>query len=343
MTQPALNRPFHDRLRGRLEVSLHPRLQGEERVHVFESEDVAAGDMAGLTGRAPLLRGETGAGESQVAGAVAKVLGRRSVGRTLDARTEPRDLFYSIDYVRRLSDAQTSGAGVGDHRERVADLHNYVVPGPFWWGIHERTAAGCRLGTLGSENQTVPEGAGWVVLIDEIDKADIDVPHALLEVLGNHQFPDAEGKIVSLDLGSPAPLVVVTTNEDKELPGPFVRRCVVHEIQVPDAERSEERFLDYLVRRGRVNYPTLPSATLREAAKQLRSDRLASESSSGGIPGVAEYLDLLRALDQVSRSRGHAAAADPDVVPDWQSEFLTLARPFIFGKHRPRDLGADPS
>jgi MoxR-like ATPase len=193
--------------------------------YVYDEELVLAVNVALATGRPLLLRGRPGTGKSSLARAVALQLRRRFYPRTISSRTQARDLLWTVDDVARLSDA----TGGGQARDRSA----YVRPGVLWWAFAPSTADG-------ADPNENPAGAGAsVVLLDEIDKADPDVPNDLLEPLGLYQFRTEDGTVVAAPAGQ-APLVVLTTNEERELPRAFLRRCVVHVLPLPTPARLRE-------------------------------------------------------------------------------------------------------
>jgi MoxR-like ATPase len=179
-------------------------------VHLFGEQEGLALQAALVTGRPLLVRGKPGVGKSQLARAAAQALGRALVLQTVDARTEARDLMYRIDAVQRLADAQippgllAAAAPVSDgeaakplqpNAERLA-LRNYVQPGALWYAFSWAEAAGLKAVSKGAACAHWGEeraATGVVVLIDEIDKAEADVPNALLDVLGNGGFTGPEG------------------------------------------------------------------------------------------------------------------------------------------------------
>lgn len=141
----------------------------------------------------------------------------------------------------------------------------------------------------------MPEN-GAVVLVDEIDKAETDVPNGLLEALGSGQFTPF-GYTEAVTSNEPQPLVVITTNEERALPDAFVRRCLVLPLSLPEGKDLEAR----LVERGKAHFPKMAESVLAMAADQLARDRRdAMEARWRPLPGQAEYLDLLRALHHLA-------------------------------------------
>lgn len=271
-----------------------------DATHVFSDKEIAAVNAA-LAARRPLLvRGEPGVGKSQLARAVAKQLGRAYFEQVLDARSEARDLLWRFDAVGRLAAAQVAGAA-GDKAglEGVVEK-NFVIPGPLWWSFSPSTA-GDQAGMVGVEVPFQVDGGdpirGSVVLVDEIDKAEPDVPNGLLEALGAGQFRPQGHPLVTAGTGIP-PLVIITTNEERVLPDAFLRRCVVLHLALPD---NRDELVGWLKERGRAHFPDMSEAVRTSAAVQTAEDRerLRAEQRRP-LPGQAEYLDLLRAVNELA-------------------------------------------
>jgi len=132
-----------------------------------------------------------------------------------------------------------------------------------------------------------------VLLVDEIDKAESDLPNGLLEALGAGQFTPfgCHDPVVA---GAIPPLVVITTNEERALPDAFVRRCLVLPLSLP---QKEDELIALLAGRGRAHFRDLDPAILDLAARQLAADRKKAIAQRWRpLPGQAEYLDLLRAI-----------------------------------------------
>jgi len=284
--------------------------------HRFDATSLHAVNAALAAERPLLLRGEPGTGKSQLARAAADLLNRRFRWKVVDAHTEVADLFYSFDAVARLAYAQIIGSlGVSSDpslQAKILDdlaVRHFVRPGPLWWAFDEATARKqeqlfrSRCGVDEAAPSDAPEEddrRGWVVLIDEIDKADPSVPNGLLEALGQGTFEVLGGRTISLHgKQAQAPLVVITTNEERELPSAFVRRCMVWKIKLP-VDEGELR--TWLMRRGRTNFAAASETVLAEVATMVIEDRLAAEELGLPAPGQAEYLDLVRAVMKLGRN-----------------------------------------
>jgi MoxR-like ATPase len=204
--------------------------------------------------------------------------------------------------------------------ERLA-AKNFVTPGPLLLAFQKDKPA--------SSHANMPRA---VVLIDEIDKADSDLPNALLGVLGDRSITvHPTGEVVA----SPRrhrPLIVITTNEDRELPAAFVRRCAVLNLRPDDT--SEPAFVQWLFERASVHAQLASlasSSVFTRAGKQVWADRKAAEQNGLPTVGLAEYLDLLYSLCRVSG--GDAARAEL---------LLDQLAPFALVKHRDQNQSRAP-
>ena len=202
----------------------------------FEGSDsyVATDDLmmavnAALTLERPLLvKGEPGTGKTMLAIEVARALGRPLFEWHIKSTTKAQQGLYEYDAVSRLRDGQ-----LGD--ERVHDIRNYIIRGKLW----EAFAA----------DKPV------VVLIDEVDKADIEFPNDLLLELDRMEFFVYE--LNQVIKAKHRPIIIITSNNEKELPDAFLRRCFFHYIRFPDTETMEQIV--------EVHYPGLQKALVREA------------------------------------------------------------------------------
>jgi MoxR-like ATPase len=337
-----------------------PTTSSSGLVHVFDRRSIVALKAAVASGRPLLVRGEPGVGKTQLADAAAVVLGRPILREVVDSRTEARDLLYKYDAVRRLAEAQTLGVvlariaeesrkpqeyqdgWLGNFLKQHLDESHFVSPGVIWRAFASLEDPASSFSVLVGDPwpQTSPQN-GHVVLIDEIDKAEVDLPNGLLGVLGAGEFK-APGydQMIRRDPRVPEPLVIITTNQERSLPNAFIRRCVVLDLWMPDEDPSlahddpsledkrEANFKGFLTQRGVAHFPELGSDVLREAADQVWDDRRSyREQGRLPLPGQAEYLDLLRAM---CRILGSGEADRREFSP---LEMLRSLAEFIVSKH----------
>jgi MoxR-like ATPase len=250
----------------------------DQSIYVYTDEIVLAVNVALATGRPLLVRGPSGCGKSTLARNVARTLARRYYEQVISSRTQARDLLWQMDLLRRLQDAQA---------EKLArDLAPYVLPGVLWWAF-DRDSALVQLARSRMGNASVCEpgeylsGERSVVLMDEIDKADPDVPNNLLVPLGSLTFL-VEETSEQVHASEP-PLVFLTTNDERDLPPAFVRRCVELKIASPTSEQ--------LVTVGRAHFETASDTLLSEIAGLFGTTGV----DGANPPSTAEYLDTVRA------------------------------------------------
>src|SRR5207302_8242811 len=231
----------------------------------FEGTDtyVATPDLmlavnAAVTLERPLLvKGEPGTGKTLLAEEVARSLGRPLVQWHIKSTTKAQQGLYEYDAVSRLRDSQ-----LGD--EHVGDIAHYIKRGVLWEAF-------------GSDSPAV-------VLIDEIDKADIEFPNDLLRELDRMEFFVYETK--ELVKATQRPIVFITSNNEKELPDAFLRRCFFHYIRFPDKETMEKIV--------EVHFPGLKKSLLREALERFLEVREAPGLKI--IASTSELLDWLKLL-----------------------------------------------
>lgn len=288
-----------------------------ETKHRFDETSVWAVQAAMAARRPLLVRGEAGVGKSQLAQAVACVLQVPFLYHVVNARCECTDLLYTYDAVSRLAQAQVLGSPGqnGDWASQLVE-ERFIRPGRLWWAFNWQSARdqakrACRNSECQKTKDCCPAcaeparpsgwqpGQGCVVLIDEIDKAESDLPNGLLESLGNTGFQVPQiGKVVAMPRNAEPPLVVVTTNEERELPSAFLRRCLVLQMNLGKTEIEQRKFL---LDRGRDHFPKnkVSDAICEEAVTQLLEDRKDAARLGPAKPGAAEFLDLLRALTEL--------------------------------------------
>ncbi|MEO0821132.1 MAG: MoxR family ATPase [Pseudomonadota bacterium] len=257
----------------------------------FEGTDdyVATNDLmvavnASIRLERPLLvKGEPGTGKTELARQVSRALGLPLIEWSVKSTTRAQQGLYEYDAVSRLRDSQ-----LGD--ERVREVKNYIRPGKLWDAF---TAEG-----------------KVVLLIDEIDKADIEFPNDLLQELDRMQFDVYEtGETIR---AATRPIVIITSNNEKELPDAFLRRCFFHFIAFPDVE-TLTRIVD-------VHFPGIKQTLVRAALTQFYQIR-----ETPGLkkkPSTSEALDWLRLLmaDDVDPA---ALRADPkNAIPPLHGALL---------------------
>jgi len=225
--------------------------------YVAEKDLTVAVNAAIKLERPLLVKGEPGTGKTELAIQIAQALGLDLIEWSVKSTTKAQQGLYEYDAVSRLRDSQ-----LGD--ERVNDVSNYIRRGKLW----EAFAA---------EKRTV-------LLIDEIDKADIEFPNDLLQELDRMEFFVYEtGETIR---ARQRPIVIITSNNEKELPDAFLRRCFFHYIRFPDME-TLQRIVD-------VHYPGIKQALVREALTQFYEVR-----ETAGLkkkPSTSEALDWIRLL-----------------------------------------------
>ncbi|HVF62370.1 MAG TPA: MoxR family ATPase [Casimicrobiaceae bacterium] len=232
------------------------RFQGTESY--IATEDLKLAVNAALALERPLLvKGEPGTGKTLLAEEVARSIGRPLYQWHIKSTTKAQQGLYEYDAVSRLRDSQ-----LGD--SHVADIAHYIKRGVLWEAFANETPA--------------------VVLIDEIDKADIEFPNDLLRELDRMEFHVYETQ--QTIRARHRPLVVITSNNEKELPDAFLRRCFFHYIRFPDRE-TMSRIVD-------VHYPGLKKELLREALEVFFN--LRDVPGLKKKPSTSELLDWLKVL-----------------------------------------------
>ena len=220
--------------------------------------DLAVAVNAAIALERPLLvKGEPGTGKTELARQIAASLELPLTEWHVKSTTKAAQGLYEYDAVSRLRDSQ-----LGD--ERVHDVANYIRRGPLWRAFESRTKL--------------------VLLIDEIDKADIEFPNDLLQELDRMEFFVYEtGETIR---ATTRPIVIITSNNEKELPDAFLRRCFFHYIRFPDAET--------LARIVEVHFPGIKASLVRSALTQFFEIR-----ETPGLkkkPSTSEVLDWLKLL-----------------------------------------------
>jgi MoxR-like ATPase len=232
------------------------RFEGTETYVATQDLQVAVNASIALE-RPLLIKGEPGTGKTILAHEVAKALGKELITWHIKSTTKALQGLYEYDAVSRLRDGQ-----LGD--ERVRDIANYIKPGKLWDAFVADTAP--------------------VLLIDEIDKADIEFPNDLLLELDRMEFFVYELK--QTIVAKQRPIVMITSNNEKELPDAFLRRCFFHYIRFPDRE-TMQRIID-------VHFPGLQHDLVHEALTIFFDVR--DVPGLKKKPSTSELLDWIKLL-----------------------------------------------
>ncbi|HMW22780.1 MAG TPA: MoxR family ATPase [Burkholderiaceae bacterium] len=294
--------------------------------YVFTDNIVLAVNVSLATHRPLLVTGNPGTGKSMLAEHVAALLDWKFYKYVVTSRTRARDLMWRFDAIRRLAAAQESA----HTKDALKPLAAYVEPSVLWWAFNPASA-----GTRGAqEGGNVPSAedpsptagsTSSVVLIDEIDKAEPDVPNDLLEALDRERFTVEElSPSVSIHGKKENVMLVITSNRERDLPGAFMRRCVALHLEPPTK--------DQLVRIAQCHFPGMSTDFQGKLAERILELQRAATQRMTRPPGTAEYLDLLRACHELGVTQDS---------PQWLSlERLLLLK--TTGSSTPRaDLGSN--
>ena len=278
------------------------KFQGTEQY--VATEDLMLAVNAAITLRRPLLvKGEPGTGKTMLAEEVASALKLPLLQWHIKSTTKAQQGLYEYDAVSRLRDSQLAD---GESAGKVRDIRNYIVKGTLWQAF--------------TAEQPV------ALLIDEIDKADIEFPNDLLRELDRMEFYVYETR--ELVKAKHRPLVFITSNNEKELPDAFLRRCFFHYIKFPDAETMKKIVA--------VHFPDLKSNLLGAALKNFYDIR-----NLPGLkkkPSTSELIDWLRLLlaEDIPASALVAAGDDKVQIPPMvgallkNEQDLTLFEKLVF-------------
>ncbi|EXG79870.1 AAA family ATPase [Cryptosporangium arvum] len=236
----------------------------DDKMYVFDDEDVIlAVNLAIASGRPLLVYGPAGSGKSALAPNIARELQAPLFSQVMTSRTDFSELLWKFDSIKRLADAQT---------QRLLKEEEYVVHGVLWEALASQA----------NPQNPVPA----VVLLDEIDKASPDLPNGLLGPLGSLSFRGPQGNDVSSASGK-APLIIITSNNDRELSRPFLRRCVVVTLKPPTK--------NHLMGVAAARFGKATAAAFEDVASAIGNRYLEPGAPLSDLPSTGEFLDAIRA------------------------------------------------
>jgi MoxR-like ATPase len=285
------------------------RLTNRGRNYEFDDDVVAAIDVALELGRPLLVSGEPGVGKTELGYAVAHALKIQSLFlHSVKSTSDASELFYTYDALQRLRDAQLRTGTTEDPPRDVGDYVEFQAMGRAILNAHPRSAIAPMLrGKHQSEWKADALPSRSVVVIDEIDKAPKDFPNDLLHEIETMRFrikefpsmPPPETPAIDDIRRDLRPFVVITSNEERQLPDAFLRRCVFHEITFPGEGKLKAivkvGLANRLIRMGLMNDkpPYLSDKTTDELISLLMKFR---ETQPDKKPGIAEMLDAAALL-----------------------------------------------
>jgi MoxR-like ATPase len=255
------------------------KFQGTQQYIATEDLQIAVNAAIALQ-RPLLIKGEPGTGKTMLAEQVAESLGKRLIQWHIKSTTKAQQGLYEYDAVSRLRDSQLATGEVD-----VSDISNYIRQGKLWEAFE-------------SDEQVV-------LLIDEIDKADIEFPNDLLQELDKMEFFVYEtGQTIK---AKHRPIIIITSNNEKELPDAFLRRCFFHFINFPDRDTMREIIA--------VHYPEIQKNLVNEALEMFF--QLRDVPGLKKRPSTSELIDWLKLLmsddipDDILSNRDQSKAIPP--------------------------------
>lgn len=280
---------------------------GKIEPYVFNDNIAIAVDIALATGRPLLVAGAPGSGKSRLAEVMATLLEWNYLYTTMTSRTRLEDLTADYDHLLRMHDA---------HIGKMKPDSAYLKPGIFWWAFNSKTASdrGCAAEEteilkvaldypeFGFKTENEENRNKTVLLIDEIDKAEPDLPNDLLEPLDRYRFTRPDGIPVDA-VNDMEILTIITTNRERELPAAFMRRCVSLVLEAPNQ--------DQLVQIAKHHFPDLKnkksfSKLANAVAKKTIELQKEATKLNRRPPSTSEFLDALKTCKKLNINVEHA-------------------------------------
>jgi MoxR-like ATPase len=256
--------------------------------YVFTEDIAIAIDVAHITKRPLLVEGKPGCGKSRLAEALAAVKGWHFLNKSITSRTTLEDLTNEFDHLQRLHDAHSVGAD----KDSIKPDWEYNRPGIFWWAFNRISAQNrgrdderARTAFKGVERLQKDGANNTLLLIDEIDKAEPDLPNDLLDTIERRRIELRDGSYIASDKSQT--FTIITSNRERALPAAFLRRCVSLYIEEPGEDDlkkiAKSHFTD-----------GIDDALLGQIVEKILEYRDREESEGLRVPGTSEFLDTLK-------------------------------------------------
>jgi MoxR-like ATPase len=282
-------------------------------LYLYRPKTILAVNVALSTKRPLLISGEPGSGKSTLARNVAEVLGWWYYKQTITSRTQASDLLWTFDALSRLNDANTPGRPLLENRY-------YIEPGKLWWAFDSQSAerrgsegeieAERRARDPGLKPKRDPAQNAAVVLLDEIDKADPDVPNDMLEPLDLLAFTVRETSYQVTAMRNV--LMILTTNGERELPPAVLRRCVTLTLDSPTE--------DWFSRIADGKFGKVQDGLHTDVAREIVKLRAKADHKGLRQPSTAEYLDSLQACRDLGITPSSKVWSDVVQTVLWKHE-----------------------
>lgn len=269
--------------------------------YVFSNDIALIINVAHITKRPLLIEGKPGCGKSRLAEALAAIKGWHFLYKSITSRTTLEDLTNDFDHLQRLHDAYSAGP----NNKSMQPEYEYNRPGIFWWAFNHMSAKDKGKDTQkqhsnfkGFEREQDNGANHTVLLIDEIDKAEPDLPNDLLDTLERKRIEMRDGSFIDSDPATET-FTIITSNRERTLPAAFLRRCVYLYIDEPNKTQ--------LKKIARSHFGDEPSESLINSLAQRVINYRKAETDDLRVPGTSEFIDALRVCleKEIKPGRNH--------------------------------------